>query len=71
MDVLRLVSRGATNDESADVLVISEATVKTHITRIFDKLGLRDRGAAIVFAFDQNLVQPMRSKPEFERIADA
>ena len=38
--------------------MITEATVKTHITRIFDKLGLRDRAAAIVFAFDHSLVQP-------------
>lgn len=58
LDVLRLIGRGATNDEIADQLVISEATVKTHITRIFDKLGLRDRAAAIVFAFDHGLVQP-------------
>jgi DNA-binding NarL/FixJ family response regulator len=57
LDVLRLIGRGATNEEIADQLVITEATVKTHITRIFDKLDLRDRAAAIVFAFDQGLVQ--------------
>jgi len=56
--VLHLIGRGATNEEIADQLVITEATVKTHITRIFDKLGLRDRAAAIVFAFDHGLVQP-------------
>lgn len=54
---LRLIGRGATNEEIADQLVITEATVKTHITRIFDKLDLRDRAAAIVFAFDHGLVQ--------------
>jgi DNA-binding NarL/FixJ family response regulator len=58
VDVLRLIGRGSSNEEIADELVITEATVKTHITRIFSKLGLRDRAAAIVFAFDQGLVQP-------------
>jgi DNA-binding NarL/FixJ family response regulator len=58
VDVLRMIGRGASNEEIADQLVITEATVKTHITRIFYKLGLRDRAAAIVFAFDHGLVQP-------------
>jgi DNA-binding NarL/FixJ family response regulator len=58
VDVLRMIGRGASNEEIADQLVITEATVKTHITRIFYKLGLRDRAAAIVFAFDYGLVQP-------------
>ena len=58
LDVLRLVGRGATNQEIADTLVIGEATVKTHVGRILDKLDLRDRAAAIVFAFDHGLVQP-------------
>jgi DNA-binding NarL/FixJ family response regulator len=58
IEVLRLIGRGATNQEIADTLVISEATVKSHIGHILDKLNLRDRAAAIVFAFDQGLVQP-------------
>jgi DNA-binding NarL/FixJ family response regulator len=58
VDVLRLLGRGATNQEIADALVIGEATVKTHIGHILDKLDLRDRAAAIVFAFDHGLVQP-------------
>ena len=58
VEVLHLIGGGATNEEIADQLVITEATVKSHITRIFDKLGLRDRAAAIVFAFDHGLVQP-------------
>ncbi len=58
LEVLRLVGRGLTNDEIASELVIGEGTVKTHIGRIFDKLGLRDRAAAIVFAFDHRLVLP-------------
>ncbi len=58
LDVLRLIGRGATNQEIAGALVISEATVKSHIGHILDKLDLRDRAAAIVFAFDHGLVQP-------------
>jgi DNA-binding NarL/FixJ family response regulator len=56
LEVLRLVGRGATNTEIADELVVSEATVKSHIGHIFMKLGLRDRAAAIVFAFDHGIV---------------
>ena len=58
VDVLRLIGRGATNQEIAEQLVISEATVKTHIGHILTKLDLRDRAAAIVFAFDHGLVRP-------------
>src|SRR5215207_7831621 len=58
IEVLRLIGRGASNAEIASELVIGEATVKTHISRIFDKLELRDRAAAIVFAFDHGLVRP-------------
>lgn len=54
--VLGLVGRGATNAEIAAELVVSEATVKTHIGSIFSKLALRDRAAAVVFAFDHGLV---------------
>lgn len=57
-DVLTLVARGATNQEIAAELHISEATVKSHIGHIFTKLDLRDRPAAIVFAYDQGLVGP-------------
>jgi DNA-binding NarL/FixJ family response regulator len=56
LEVLRLVGRGLSNDEIAEQLVIGEGTVKTHIGRIFDKLGVRDRPAAIVFAFDHGIV---------------
>ena len=57
-DVLTLIARGATNAEIATSLSISEGTVKSHIGHIFTKLDLRDRAAAIVFAFDHGLVQP-------------
>jgi DNA-binding NarL/FixJ family response regulator len=57
-DVLRLLSRGASNTEIAAALFVGEATVKTHVGSIFTKLGVRDRAAAIVFAFDHGVVQP-------------
>jgi DNA-binding NarL/FixJ family response regulator len=57
-DVLRLIGRGATNAEIASTLYVSEGTVKTHIGHVFAKLGLRDRAAAIVWAFDHGLVNP-------------
>jgi DNA-binding NarL/FixJ family response regulator len=57
-DVLRLIGRGASNTEIAETLFVSEATVKSHIGHIFTKLDLRDRAAAIVFAFDHGLVAP-------------
>jgi DNA-binding NarL/FixJ family response regulator len=57
LEVLRLVGRGLSNEEIAAQLVIGEGTVKTHVGRIFDKLGVRDRPAAIVFAFDHGVVR--------------
>jgi DNA-binding NarL/FixJ family response regulator len=61
-DVLVAMGTGLSNVEIAESLVISELTVKSHIGRIFAKLGLRDRAAAIVYAFDHGLVTP--SAPE-------
>lgn len=58
VEVLSLVGRGATNAEVAEELFISEVTVKSHLNHIFTKLGLRDRAAAVVFAFDNGLVRP-------------
>jgi DNA-binding NarL/FixJ family response regulator len=57
-DVLRLMARGATNAEIAGSLHVAEATVKTHVGSIFGKLGVRDRAAAIVFAYDHGVVTP-------------
>jgi DNA-binding NarL/FixJ family response regulator len=57
-DVLRLMARGATNAEIAGTLFVAEATVKTHVHSIFGKLGVRDRPAAIVFAYDHGVVTP-------------
>jgi DNA-binding NarL/FixJ family response regulator len=60
-DVLRLIGQGRSNSEIADELCISELTVKSHIGRIFVKLQLRDRAAAIVYAYDHGLVTPRYS----------
>ncbi len=57
-DVLRLMARGATNAEIAAELFVAGATVKTHVGSIFLKLGVRDRPAAIVFAYDHGVVTP-------------
>ena len=57
-DVLRHMARGATNGEIGVALIVSEATVKTHVGSIFSKLGARDRAAAIVFAYDHGIVDP-------------
>jgi len=61
--VLRLMARGATNGEIAARLYIAAATVKTHIGSIFTKLGVRDRAAAIVFAYDHGVVSPGATPP--------
>ena len=57
-EVLQRMARGATNREIAYELHVSEGTVKSHVGSIFMKLGVRDRPAAIVFAFDHGVVGP-------------
>jgi DNA-binding NarL/FixJ family response regulator len=57
-EVLTLIGTGRSNAEIAAELVLGEGTVKTHVNRVFAKLQLRDRAAAIVFAFDNALVTP-------------
>jgi DNA-binding NarL/FixJ family response regulator len=61
--VLRLMARGATNAEIAAGLYVAEATVKTHVGSIFTKLEVRDRAAAIVFAYDHAVVSPGATPP--------
>ncbi|BDY29034.1 MULTISPECIES: response regulator [Mycolicibacterium] len=58
LDVLVLIARGRSNSEIAEELSISGLTVKSHIGRIFLKLDLRDRAAAIIHAYDHGLVTP-------------
>lgn len=58
VEVLRAMALGRSNGEIAAELFISELTVKSHVGRIFTKLGLRDRPAAIVYAYDSGLVSP-------------
>jgi DNA-binding NarL/FixJ family response regulator len=59
--ILALVGRGLSNTEIVRELTISEATVKTHVTRIFAKLALRDRAQAVVLAYETGLVAPGES----------
>ena len=56
IEVLRLIATGATNREVADALVISEGTVKNHLSNIFSRLGLCDRTQAVMYARERGLL---------------
>ena len=57
-EVLELIGQGANNAEIGSSLVVSEATVKTHVGRVLMKLGLRDRIHAVIYAYEAGIVGP-------------
>ncbi len=57
-EVLTLIARGLSNGEIAEALVVSHATVKTHVGRVFAKIGARDRAQAVVRAYEARIVDP-------------
>jgi DNA-binding NarL/FixJ family response regulator len=62
LEVFRLLARGMSNREIADHLIVGETTIKTHVTRILTKLGVRDRVHAVVLAYETGAITPGHSQ---------
>jgi DNA-binding NarL/FixJ family response regulator len=68
LEVFRLITQGLSNAEIGQALFISDTTVKTHVTRLLQKLGLRDRAQAIVLAYQTGLFDGLDSSPELPEL---
>jgi DNA-binding NarL/FixJ family response regulator len=65
--VVRLVTAGLSNAEIAATIYLSEATIKSHITRILARLGLRDRVQIAIYAYEHGIVRPGHGTPPADR----